>query len=142
MAFRSFGNWFGFSVPRPSLRVPLLPVAADTDADRFEWDITAAVGERLPGHEDQAVAAGHFHMHYGQAFDITLRDHRSQLCDIRLRVIKLRAGYRQRFALEQLFLEIRIGKRGAISREQHIGILEKGCGRRHQVQLDRPLCQA
>ena len=112
-------------------RVPSLPVAANADANCLEWDVTTAIGNRLLGHEDQTVAAGHFHVDHGQAPDVALRDHRGQFFDVRLRLVKFRAGNCQGLSLEQLLLEVGVGKRCAIGSKEHVGILEKGRSRRH-----------
>src|SRR5210317_108366 len=117
----------------------LFLVAADADTNRIKRNVATALFNRLPGHEDQTVAAGHFHVNNGQALDVALRDHGNQLVDIRLRVIELRARNGQSLALEQVFLEISIGKRCAVGSKDHIGVLKEGRGRRQQVELDRPL---
>jgi hypothetical protein len=90
-------------------------------------------------HLRQALAAGNFHHHHGNAlYACGLKD-LGKLFPVQGSVIKFRAADQHRLAGKEVPMKVRVGNRRTIGGHQEVGISQEGCTGLHQSYLYRPV---
>ena len=86
------------------------------------------------------AAAGYFHADDGNAFDIVCKQDLSQLAAV-IFVVQLGTADKRDMVFYEFTVEIAVGEGGTVGGNQQPAVLQVGCVRVDQLDLDRSLLQ-